>query len=184
MTFYWPQPHPDPRQYPQLKKSPVDTTGALFLLHLEPVFVLCLSHSFGIVDSFAMEPSSSVFERIYSCGCVKLQSQASRLLEEITTPVQHVRASTERLIKSRLNHNNEYTEVSTTEKTRIDDQIGNLNKSKSVIEGKEVEVSHNLVFAMVDGKVCNALTNTTLTQKCYVCGATSKNDYEGIILKT
>lgn len=36
---------------------------------------------------------------------------------------------------------------------------------------------------MVDGKVCNALTETTSTQKCYLCGATSKdfNNIEAMI---
>lgn len=28
---------------------------------------------------------------------------------------------------------------------------------------------------MVDGKVCNAATNTKSTMKCYICGATSKD---------
>lgn len=28
---------------------------------------------------------------------------------------------------------------------------------------------------MVDGKICNALTHTKSTQKCYICGATSKD---------
>ena len=32
---------------------------------------------------------------------------------------------------------------------------------------------------MVDGKVCNALTETTSTQRCFICGATSKQ-FDGI----
>ena len=47
-----------------------------------------------------------------------------------------------------------------------------------------MEVTHNLIFAMV-GKVCNAITDTILTHKCYLCGATSKefNNVEGMIAR-
>jgi len=36
---------------------------------------------------------------------------------------------------------------------------------------------------MIDGKICNALTQTTSTQKCYLCGSTSKdfNDIDRMI---
>lgn len=30
-------------------------------------------------------------------------------------------------------------------------------------------------MTMIDGKVCNAATNTTPTSRCYVCGPTSKD---------
>ncbi|CAH1106956.1 unnamed protein product [Psylliodes chrysocephalus] len=69
----------------------------------------------------------------------------------------------------------ESTEVSIMEKNRIDDQIKQLRKSTSIIQGKSLNKSHNLIFAMVDGKVCNALTATTSAQKCFICGATSKD---------
>lgn len=36
-----------------------------------------------------------------------------------------------------------------------------------------MQVKHNLIFAMVDGKVCNAISETKSTQKCFLCGATS-----------
>ena len=35
-----------------------------------------------------------------------------------------------------------------------------------------IEISYELVMAMIDGKVCNAVTETTSTKRCYVCGAT------------
>lgn len=31
--------------------------------------------------------------------------------------------------------------------------------------------SHELILSMVDGKVCNSLTNTNATMKCFICGA-------------
>lgn len=67
----------------------------------------------------------------------------------------------------------ESTEISLKEKKRVDDQIKHLRESTSIIQGKSLKISHNLIFAMIDGKVCNALTATTSTQKCYICGATS-----------
>lgn len=81
----------------------------------------------------------------------------------------------------------ETTEVSIAEKNRVDEEIKNLKNSNILNQGRQMEVSHNLIFAMVDGKVCNALTATTSTQKCYICGATSKqfnNINEMILRKT
>jgi len=69
----------------------------------------------------------------------------------------------------------ESTDVSISEKKQMDEHIRNLRKSFVLIQEKSLNVNHNLIFAMVDGKVCNALTGTTSTQKCYICGATSKN---------
>lgn len=64
--------------------------------------------------------------------------------------------------------------VSINEKKNVDDQIKNLVNSTVISDEKSFEVMHNLVLTMVDGKVCNALTDTTSTQKCYLCGVTSK----------
>jgi len=43
-----------------------------------------------------------------------------------------------------------------------------------IFENKSFVVTHNLILAMVDGKICNALTDTSTTLKCFLCGATSK----------
>lgn len=36
---------------------------------------------------------------------------------------------------------------------------------------------------MVDGKICNSLINTVVTQKCFICGAvpTNMNDIQGVL---
>lgn len=39
---------------------------------------------------------------------------------------------------------------------------------------KSFIVTHNLILAMVYGKICNALLDTSSTLKCFLCGATSK----------
>lgn len=54
------------------------------------------------------------------------------------------------------------------------EQINNLSASKTTIGTEEVIVAHKLLFTMVDGKVCNAATNTSSTMRCYICKATSK----------
>lgn len=41
--------------------------------------------------------------------------------------------------------------------------------------GSHVYIKHVLIPTIVDGKVCNAATNTTSTMKCYICGETSKH---------
>lgn len=69
----------------------------------------------------------------------------------------------------------ESTAVSIAEKTRVDEQISHLQNTTTTIQQREVTVKHNLIFSMIDGKVCNALSSTTSTQKCYICGATSKS---------
>lgn len=37
-----------------------------------------------------------------------------------------------------------------------------------------VVVKHDMIFSMIDGKVCNAITDTKSTQRCSLCGLTSK----------
>lgn len=68
----------------------------------------------------------------------------------------------------------ESTSVSIAEKANIENQIKNLQESSFTIQSKQLKVAHKLIFSMVDGKVCNALTETKSTQKCFICGATSK----------
>lgn len=56
----------------------------------------------------------------------------------------------------------------------IKNQIKNLQFSKIKLEDKEIVINHKLLFTMVDGKVCNAMTETKSTQMCYICKATPK----------
>lgn len=79
----------------------------------------------------------------------------------------------------------ESTAVSVEEKKRIDDQIKDLQPNIVQLDGHNIKVKHSLIFAMIDGKVCNAVTNTTSTQKCYICGATIKefNDIAKVLTR-
>lgn len=58
----------------------------------------------------------------------------------------------------------------------IENQIRNLIKTEvSQLNGVSLSIKHILLLTMVDGKVCNAATNTSSTMRCYICGETSKN---------
>ncbi|KAK7791956.1 hypothetical protein R5R35_004579 [Gryllus longicercus] len=67
----------------------------------------------------------------------------------------------------------------TAESTRlivndIQDQVQNLTPFQTIVDGKEVNVAYKVLLTMVDGKVCNSLTCTSSSQRCYLCDCTSK----------
>lgn len=68
----------------------------------------------------------------------------------------------------------ETPELTLSETDKIFDEINNLLPSICNFNSAEVSVTHELMLTMVDGKVCNALTETHSSQKCYICGATPK----------
>lgn len=70
------------------------------------------------------------------------------------------------------------------EKTNIDKQIKELIPSEVKIpELPCITVYHDLCMTMIDGKTCNAITNTNSAQKCNMCGATpvEMNNIDGIL---
>lgn len=79
----------------------------------------------------------------------------------------------------------ENTEVTVTERDDIKEQESKFVPFETIIDGKEIIVSYVLALTMIDGKVCNAITNTSSTQRCYLCQATSKqfNDIDAILQK-
>lgn len=79
----------------------------------------------------------------------------------------------------------ENTEATFNEMDYIKQQESNLVSFESIIDGKEISVSFQLAFTMIDGKVCNAITNNASTQRCYLCKASSKdfNNIDAIIKK-
>ena len=68
----------------------------------------------------------------------------------------------------------ESTELAISEKNRVDELIKRLNPSSFTSGERTFSIRYELLFTMIDGKICNALTGTTSTQKCYICGASSK----------
>ena len=68
----------------------------------------------------------------------------------------------------------ESTDITNEEINYIQNQIDLLENSVFTREGVSASVKHSMAFTMVDGKVCNAATQTTSTMRCYICGATSR----------
>lgn len=77
----------------------------------------------------------------------------------------------------------ETAEGTRNEVKNIKEQEEQLQPFHTIVNGKEVTVSYKLALTMVDGKVCNSLTSTASSQRCYLCGATSKefNDIDNIL---
>lgn len=62
----------------------------------------------------------------------------------------------------------ESTELIETEVRAIQNQIDNLCPKRLVIEGKSLEIKYILLLTMIDGTICNVVTNTSSSQKCYM----------------
>ncbi|XP_050312211.1 uncharacterized protein LOC126747535 [Anthonomus grandis grandis] len=75
----------------------------------------------------------------------------------------------------RVQFRHETTELSVREKQYFDQQISDLQPTKLDIQGNNVFLKHILYFTMIDGKLCNAVTENTSTQRCYLCNLTSKD---------
>ncbi|XP_021703892.1 uncharacterized protein LOC110677210 [Aedes aegypti] len=69
----------------------------------------------------------------------------------------------------------ETNETTKEEINYIEKQIGELTKSEYITtDSNIVLIKHTLFPTMVDGKVCNAATETSSSMRCYICQATSK----------
>lgn len=68
---------------------------------------------------------------------------------------------------------------------RIKLQAQNLNPFSIIIDDKKINVNFKLALTMVDGKVCNSLSDTSSAQRCFICNCTSKdfNNIEFVLLK-
>lgn len=66
----------------------------------------------------------------------------------------------------------ETKEFTKEETSKILDEVSQLLPTLCNVAGSQISVKHDLLLTMTDGKVCNALTDTSSTQKCYICGAT------------
>lgn len=72
----------------------------------------------------------------------------------------------------------ESTDAIKNEVQRVESEISLLQPTRI----SSVSVKHQLLMTMVDGKICNAITETSSAMRCYICGATPKtmNDLESI----
>ena len=69
----------------------------------------------------------------------------------------------------------ESAEIITEEIDYIKNALKSIKSSDVTLNGKTFSVKHEMLLTMVDGKVCNAVTCTKSTMRCYICGQTSKD---------
>lgn len=72
----------------------------------------------------------------------------------------------------RIRFTKESKDVTIEEINYIEEQARNLQPT---CVGDAIKITHILYPTMVDGKICNAATNTTSTLRCYICGKTQKS---------
>lgn len=99
---------------------------------------------------------------------------------------QNVRTSSPRFCRPlKLQFIHETAELIKLEKEFVDRQINNIVPFTCTINNSNVTVNFELHFTMIDGKVCNSLTSNKSTQRCYICGACSKdfNNIDNIVLR-
>ncbi|CAH2102438.1 unnamed protein product [Euphydryas editha] len=68
----------------------------------------------------------------------------------------------------------ETTDITKEEIKYVQESIKQLKKTVVMLNEEEFSFGHQLKMSMIDGKVCNAATDTKSTSQCYICGATSK----------
>ena len=76
--------------------------------------------------------------------------------------------------------------ISTLEEKRyIDDQIKKLLPFQINLGGKEISVHYQLLFTIIDGKVCNTVTETASAMRCFLCKSVPSqfNDIEAMTKK-
>lgn len=81
-----------------------------------------------------------------------------------------------------LEYKKETEELVKSKKEHINKQIKDLVPTEVNLDGKKYLIEHHTLFTMVDGKLCNCLSDTKSTMRCYLCDATSKefNDLDMI----
>lgn len=75
----------------------------------------------------------------------------------------------------RIQFVHESNEVTQSEIKHIETQAQSLHPTEVETSSKVMKCAYTLMLTMVDGKVCNAATNTTSTMKCYICNQSSKD---------
>lgn len=68
----------------------------------------------------------------------------------------------------------ETAESMRSEIENIKEQEKKLVSYQYIIDGINIPIKYKLSLTMIDGKICNSLTNTASSLRCYICLATSK----------
>lgn len=76
----------------------------------------------------------------------------------------------------------ESVDITNAEITYVQNSTSLLKETKQILSDKHFSVKHTMMLTMIDGKVCNAATQTASTMRCYICGSTSK-DFNNLTVK-
>ena len=63
----------------------------------------------------------------------------------------------------------ENTDATATEIDNIKEQVDKLVLYEKIVDGKEISVFYQRTLTVLDSKVCNTITGTECTQRCYLC---------------
>lgn len=89
---------------------------------------------------------------------------------------ENTRPSSTRFCRSlQFQFTKETPDVIRAEKRRVDQEIENLNKSTILLYNKTFEISHKLIFSMLDGKTAQSVTETPASSSCFICGVTTSH---------
>lgn len=69
----------------------------------------------------------------------------------------------------------ECNDVTKEEISYVEESVKNLVPTEIEINGNKFTYKHIFKMTMIDGKVCNAATDTKSTSRCFICKATSKD---------
>lgn len=69
----------------------------------------------------------------------------------------------------------ESADITNEEISYIEHASNTLAATNVTLNGNFYSVKHTMLLTMVDGKVCNAATETKSTLRCFICGDTSKD---------
>lgn len=75
----------------------------------------------------------------------------------------------------RIRFVSETKDITKEEIAYIHNQANSLEKTILQTNDGIVKIKYTMLLTMVDGKVCNAATDTASTMRCYICGQTAKD---------
>ncbi|XP_055839998.1 uncharacterized protein LOC129907699 [Episyrphus balteatus] len=173
-------------------QSLLDHTANRLLNSQQNIFELCTvnpSDEIVLISKWGFDGSSSHTQYkqkfISECSDDKYMFLTSlvplRLVLNKTNEIpvvlwQNPRPSSPRFCRPiNLEYAKETNELVKEKKEKIDNEIRNLISSVVNLNACSYKVTHKPIFTMVDGKICNSLTDTNSTLRCYLCGATSKD---------
>lgn len=158
----------------------------------EEVFLTCTSKTFTLICKWGIDGSSG--QSNYRQHTTSKQKDSSVLIISLV-PLQlrdsqddtniiwqnRVPSSTRFCRAIKFIFAKETPELTRAEVDNITQQITSLQSFKY----QDKNIDFNLVLTMVDGKVCNTLTETRSTQSCYICSAkpSEMNDLQNVTKK-